>query len=130
MLETHIVMSSLMFRLILTLMLRLTHLLVLCLVSLMDLTITHMVLVDIPRPHRGDHFPRRRGFPAGGSYTHFEPRHLDGPCFPHRGSRPTSSKGEVQKTAKTSSCRIVKCWIPKIYLTNPNTESSTSSCPM
>jgi hypothetical protein len=61
MLETHIVMSSLMFRLILILMLRLaftlvlllalshmlclTLLLVLCLSSLMDLTIAHMVLV-------------------------------------------------------------------------------------
>jgi flagellar biosynthesis protein FlhB len=61
MLETHIVMSSLMFRLVLILMFRLTltpvllltpsHmlcltlLLVLCLSSLMDLTIAHMVLV-------------------------------------------------------------------------------------
>jgi hypothetical protein len=53
MLETHIVMSSLifclvrilMFCLILTLMLCLTLLLVLCLISLMDLTIAHMVLV-------------------------------------------------------------------------------------
>jgi hypothetical protein len=61
MLETHIVMSSLMFRLILILMLLLaftlvlllalshmlclTLLLVLCLSSLMDLTIAHMVLV-------------------------------------------------------------------------------------
>jgi hypothetical protein len=45
MLETHIVMSSLSFHLILTLMLRLTLLLVLCLSSLMNLTIAHMVLV-------------------------------------------------------------------------------------
>jgi hypothetical protein len=53
MLETHIVMSSLIFRLvlilvfclILTLMLHLTLLLMLCLISLMDLTITHIVLV-------------------------------------------------------------------------------------
>jgi hypothetical protein len=45
MLETHIVMSSLSFRLILTLVLRLALLLVLCLSSLMDLTIVHMVLV-------------------------------------------------------------------------------------
>jgi hypothetical protein len=45
MLETHFVMSSLIFHLVLTLLLRLAHLLVLCLVSLMDLTITHMVLV-------------------------------------------------------------------------------------
>jgi hypothetical protein len=45
MLETHIVMSSLIFRLALTLMLCLALLLMLCLISLMDLTIAHMVLV-------------------------------------------------------------------------------------
>jgi hypothetical protein len=45
MLETHIMMSSLIFLLVLTLVLCLTLLLVLCLISLMDLTITHMVLV-------------------------------------------------------------------------------------
>jgi hypothetical protein len=53
MLQTHIVMSSLIFRLVLLLvfrlvlilMLRLTLLLMLCLNSLMDLTIVHMVLV-------------------------------------------------------------------------------------
>jgi hypothetical protein len=45
MLETHIVMSSLIFRLVLTLVLHLTLLLMLCLISLMDLTITHMVLI-------------------------------------------------------------------------------------
>jgi hypothetical protein len=45
MLETHIVMSSLIFRLILTLVLRLALLHVLFLNSLMDLTIAHMVLV-------------------------------------------------------------------------------------
>jgi hypothetical protein len=45
MLETHIVMSSLSFYLILTLMLRLALLFVLCLSSLMNLTIAHMVLV-------------------------------------------------------------------------------------
>jgi hypothetical protein len=53
MLETHIVMSSLMFRLSLilvlrlafTLMLRLTFFHMLCLSSLMDSTIAHMVLV-------------------------------------------------------------------------------------
>jgi hypothetical protein len=46
MLETHIVMSSLIFHPILTLVLCLAHLPVLCLVSLMDLTIAHKVLVD------------------------------------------------------------------------------------
>jgi hypothetical protein len=53
MLETHIVMSSLifhlvlilMFRLVFTLVVRLTLFHVLCLSSLMDLTIAHMVLV-------------------------------------------------------------------------------------
>jgi hypothetical protein len=62
-----------------------------------------------PRPHRGDHFSRRPIFPAGGSYTHLEPRHLDGPHFPHRGSHPTQPSGEVQRTVKTFSGRMVKC---------------------
>jgi hypothetical protein len=61
------------------------------------------------RPHRGDHFPRRPNFPTGGSFPHFEPRHLDGPRFPLRGSRPTRPSGEVQRTVKTSSDRMVKC---------------------
>jgi hypothetical protein len=64
-----------------------------------------------PRPHLGDHFPCRPVFPAGGSHTHFEPRHMDGLCFPHRGSCPTRSNGEVQSTIKTSSSRMVKYWI-------------------
>jgi hypothetical protein len=45
MLETHIAMSSLMFRLVLILVLRLALFLVFCLSSLMDLTIAHMVLI-------------------------------------------------------------------------------------
>jgi hypothetical protein len=44
--ETHIMMSFLIFRFVLSLMLCLALLLMLCLSSLMDLTITHMVLVD------------------------------------------------------------------------------------
>jgi hypothetical protein len=44
MLEIHIVVSSLIFCLIHTLVFRLAHLLILCLISLMDLTITHIVL--------------------------------------------------------------------------------------
>jgi hypothetical protein len=83
-----------------------------------------------PRPHRGDRFLRMPGFPIGGSHTHFELRHLDGPCFSHRGSCPTRPNGEVERIVKTSSGRMVKCWIPKIYLTNPITEPSTSSRPM
>jgi hypothetical protein len=80
-----------------------------------------------PRPHRGNHFPRRPGFLTGGSFTHLEPRHLDGPHFPHRGSRSTRPSGEVQRTVKTSSDRMVQCWIAKIYLTNPSTGPSTLS---
>jgi hypothetical protein len=83
-----------------------------------------------PRTHRGDHFPRRPGFPTGGSFPHFESRHLDGPRLFRCGSRLTRPSGEVQRTVKTSSGRMVKCWIPKIYLTNPSTEPSTLSRPM
>jgi hypothetical protein len=55
---------------------------------------------------------------------------MDGPRFPHCGSRPTQSSNVVQRIVKTSSGRIVKCWIPKIYLTNPNTKPSTFSHPL
>jgi hypothetical protein len=82
------------------------------------------------RPRRGDHFPRRPDFPTRGSFTHIEPRQLDGPHFPHRGSRPTQPNGDVQMTVKTSSGCMVKCWIPKIYLTNPSTESSNHFHPV
>jgi hypothetical protein len=75
-----------------------------------------------PRPHRGDRPPRRHGFPTRGDYSHFELSHFDGPCFPHRGSCPTRSNGEVQRTVKTSSGCMDKCWIPKFYLTNPSTD--------
>jgi hypothetical protein len=80
-----------------------------------------------PRPHCGDQFPCRLSFPARGSRIHFEPKHLDGTRFPHRGARPTVPNGEVQRIMKISSSRMVKCWIPKIYLTNPTTEPLTSS---
>jgi hypothetical protein len=83
-----------------------------------------------PCPRRGDHFPRRPNFSARVSFPHSVPRHLDGPCFPRRGSRPTRPSGEVQRTVKTLYGRMVKCWIPKIYLTNPNTEPSTFSHPV
>jgi hypothetical protein len=79
-----------------------------------------------PRFHSGDRFPRRPNFPAGGSYTHFEPIYLDSPHFLHHSSHPTGSNGEVLKTVKTSSGCMVKCCIPKIYLTNSSTEPSTS----
>jgi hypothetical protein len=61
------------------------------------------------RPHRGDHFSCRPDFSVGGSHTQFESRHLDGPRFPCHGSRPTWQNGEVQRTVKTSSGRMVKC---------------------
>jgi hypothetical protein len=83
-----------------------------------------------PRPYHDDCFPRRPNFSAGGSHTHPEPKHLDGTHFPHRGSRPTRPNGEVQTIVKTSSSRMVKCWIPKIYITNLSIEPSTFSCPM
>jgi hypothetical protein len=83
-----------------------------------------------PRPHRGNRTPRRTGFSTGGFHTRFEPRHLDGPRFPHRGSRSTHSNGDVQKIVKTSSGCMVKCWIFKIYLTNPSTKTSTFSRPI
>jgi hypothetical protein len=67
-----------------------------------------------PRPHRGDNFLRSPSFPARGSHTHLEPRNMDGPCFPHSGSRSTGSNGEVQRTAKTFSGRMVKFWIPAL----------------
>jgi hypothetical protein len=56
-----------------------------------------------PCPHRGDCFPCRPGFLAGGCHTHFGPRHLGGPHFPRRGSRPTGPSGELLKTVKTYS---------------------------
>jgi hypothetical protein len=157
MLETNIMMSSLICCLILilvfclarTLVLRLTlfhmlcrALLVFCLSSLMDLTIADMVWVHKrtafmsrcfrygSRPRRGDRFSRRPDFPAGGFYTHFESRHLDVPCFLCRGSHPTQPNGELQKIVKTFSSCMIKCWIPKIYLTNSSTEPSTFSDPV
>jgi hypothetical protein len=48
-----------------------------------------------PCPYCGDHFPCRPNFSVGGSYTHFEPKHLDDHCFPCRGLRPTGSNGEM-----------------------------------
>jgi hypothetical protein len=80
-----------------------------------------------PRSHRGVRPPRRHGFPARGVYSHFEPSRFDGLCFPHRGSHPTHPNGEVQRIVNTSLSRMVKCWIPKIFLTNLSSEPSTFS---
>jgi uncharacterized protein YjeT (DUF2065 family) len=40
---------------------------------------------------------------------------------------PLDQMVRCKKTMKTSSGRMVKCWITKIYLTNPRTESSIFS---
>jgi hypothetical protein len=128
MLETHIVMSSLISRLILTLIIRLAFILGLRLTLLHELFPSSLMYPHHSygfdprenrikarrfgygsRPRRGDHFSRRSGFPAGESYTHFEPRHLDGPHFSRRGSHPTQPNGEVERIVKTSSGRVVKC---------------------
>jgi hypothetical protein len=102
----------------------------------MDLTIDHKRHFEPrrfgygTRPHCGDHFPCRPGFSTGGAHTHFESRHLDGPHFSCRGSCSTRPNGELERIVKTPSGRMVKCWIPKICLTNPSTEPSTPSHPM
>jgi hypothetical protein len=82
---------------------------------------------DDPLFHRGVRPPHRHGFSARGVYSYFELSRFDGPLFPRHGSRPTCSNGEVQRIVKTSSGHMVKCWIPKIFSTNPNTEPSTFS---
>jgi hypothetical protein len=92
--------------------------------SLDALVTTHVLIVLILRFRVG------LVFLTGGSFHHFEPRYLDGPRFPRRGSHPTRPSGEVQRTVKTSSGHMVKCWISQIYLTNPSTKSSTFSRPM
>jgi hypothetical protein len=61
-----------------------------------------------PRPHCGDHFPRRPDFSVVGFHTHFEPKYLGGPRFPYSGSHPTRSNGDVQRIVKTSSSHMVK----------------------
>jgi hypothetical protein len=80
-----------------------------------------------PRSHRGNRPPRWHEFPTGGSYFRFEPRHMNGPCFPCHVSRPTRSNGDVQKIIKNSSRRMVKCCIPMISVTNPSIEPSVFS---
>jgi hypothetical protein len=80
-----------------------------------------------PRSHRGVHPSCRHDFPARGVHSHFEPSRFDGPRFSHHDSCPTRPNGEVQRIVKTSLGRMVKCWIPKIFLTNPSTEPLTFS---
>jgi hypothetical protein len=119
MLETHIMMSFLICHLILILVFRLARTLVLYLSSLMDLTITHMVLVHertalflyaLDTTHIlivviisrvGTVFLLE-------SDTHFEPRQLNNPHFLRRCSRPTQPNSELQRIMKTSSYCMVK----------------------
>jgi hypothetical protein len=60
-----------------------------------------------PRPHHGDRFPCMPGFSAGASHIQFEPRHLDGPRFSHRGSHPTSANWFGAKDCGAKG--MVKC---------------------
>jgi hypothetical protein len=72
-----------------------------------------------PHSHRGVRPPRRHGFSTRGIYSYFEPSCFDGPRILHRGSRSTRSNGEVQKIVKTSSDRMVKCWILRFFSLTP-----------
>ena len=76
--------------------------------------------------HRDDRYPRRHRYSSDGFYPRSESRRLDGPRFSLRGSRSSRLSDEVQTTVLTSSGRMVKCWISKVYLTNPSTKPSTS----
>jgi hypothetical protein len=121
MLETHLMTSSLIFRLVLILVLCHALLIVLCLSSLMDLTIAHMILVHVRTALCLDALDTSHVlivvivscvglvFFARGSRTHFEPRHFDGPHFLCHGSRSTGPNGEVQRIVKTASGCMVKC---------------------
>ena len=73
----------------------------------------------------GDRYPCRHRYPSDGFYPHFESRRFDCPRFPHHGSHPSCSNGEVRRTVFTSSGRMVQCWIPKTFLTNPSARPST-----
>ena len=79
-------------------------------------------------PHRGERHSRGFGFHTDDFYPHnsrFESRRFDRPRFPHHGSRPMHSNDNVQRTVMTTTGHMVKCWIPKCFLTNPSTEPST-----
>jgi hypothetical protein len=121
MLETHIVMSSLIFCLDLILVPCLALTLVLCLSSLMDLTIAYIVLVHertalchdtLDMAHalimvivsRVDLVFLQEGFTPILSRDTWMVH-----VFSHRGSHPTRSNGDVQNILKTSSGRMVKC---------------------
>jgi hypothetical protein len=107
MLETHIIMSSLIFCL--------TFLLILRLIFLMDVTIPHMLLVHERVALCLDALVSTHvlivvlGVGTVHTLSHFEPSCFDGPRFPHRGSSSTRSNCEVHKSVVTSSGHLVKC---------------------
>jgi hypothetical protein len=131
MLETRIVMRLLIFCLIL--------LLVLHLISFMDLTIAHMVLVHERITLSLDtlviaHVLIVVIIPCVGMVFLLEVPILTlsrdalmFQHFPHHGSHPTRSNGEVRGIVNISSSHMVTCRISKIFLTNPSTEPSTFS---
>jgi hypothetical protein len=80
-----------------------------------------------PHSHCGVCPLPRHGFSSRGVNSHFELSCFDDPCFPRRGSRLTRSNVVVKETVKTSLGQMVKCCIPKIFLTNPSIEPSTFS---
>jgi hypothetical protein len=81
-----------------------------------------------PRSHRGVPPPRRHSFPARGVYSKFEPVALTVHAF-HNVVHVSLAQmvREVQRIVKTLSGHMVKCLITNIFLTNPNTKSSTFS---
>jgi hypothetical protein len=93
-----------------SLVLHLTLLLMLCLTSLMDLTIADMILVHERIALCLDALVTVHVLiMVIISHVGLVPRHLHSPQFPHRGSRPIGSNGDMLKTVKTSSGRMVKC---------------------
>jgi hypothetical protein len=60
-----------------------------------------------PHSHHDVRPLHRHGFSARGAYSHFEPSRFDGLRFPHYGSHPTRSNGEVQRIVKISSGHMV-----------------------
>jgi hypothetical protein len=135
-------MSLLTFRLVLVLVIHLALLLMLCLISLLDLTIAHMVLVQESTALRLDALDTAHVlivviishvglvFLLKLLTLTLIPDTWTVHVFPHRGSHSTGSSGEVLRTMKTSFGRMVKYGIPKIYLTKSSTEPSTFSHPM
>jgi hypothetical protein len=101
-LETRIVMSLLIFRLILPLVLRL--------ISFMDLTITHMVLVH-------ERIILCLDALVMAHVLIMVIVSFVGTIFLHEGLT----------LALSQDIWMVKCWIPKFYLTNPSTKPLTSS---